>query len=94
MRIILVLLFAPSIRKPIRRKGNKTMFTKLYVKTSMFLSQFKNDERGVTAIEYGLIAVAMAALLLLATGDGGFIDKLKLAFDSISADVGAVTAKY
>ena len=31
------------------------MITKLYVKTSMFLSQFKNDERGVTAIEYGLI---------------------------------------
>ena len=70
------------------------MFTKLYVKTSMFLSQFKNDERGVTAIEYGLIAVAMAALLLLATGDDGFIAKLKLAFDSITTDVEAVTKKY
>lgn len=70
------------------------MFTKLYVKTSMFLSQFKNDERGVTAIEYGLIAVAMAGLLLLATGSGGFIDQLKLAFDSITADVAAVTKKY
>ncbi|TOF02913.1 Flp family type IVb pilin, partial [Vibrio parahaemolyticus] len=29
------------------------MFTKLYVKTNLFLSRFKNDERGVTAIEYG-----------------------------------------
>jgi pilus assembly protein Flp/PilA len=42
------------------------MITKLYVKTSMFLSQFKNDERGVTAIEYGLIAVAMAVLVTTA----------------------------
>ena len=89
-----MLLFASSIRKPIRRKGNKTMSTKLYVKTSMFLSQFKNDERGVTAIEYGLIAVAMAALLLLATGDDGFIDNLKDAFDAISTDIGKVTTKY
>ncbi|WP_133152728.1 Flp family type IVb pilin, partial [Vibrio sp. 10N.261.52.A1] len=42
------------------------MITKLYVKTTMFLSQFKNDERGVTAIEYGLIAVAMAVLVTTA----------------------------
>lgn len=39
------------------------MITKLYVKTSLFLSQFKNDQRGVTAIEYGLIGVAMAVAL-------------------------------
>ena len=70
------------------------MFTNLYVKTSMFLSQFKKDERGVTAIEYGLIAVAMAALLLLATGDGGFIDNLQDAFTAISTDIAGVTTAY
>lgn len=64
------------------------MITKLYVKTSMFLSQFKNDERGVTAIEYGLIGVAMA-VLLAATLDssGGFIAALTNAFAKIATNI-------
>ncbi|WP_025586829.1 Flp family type IVb pilin, partial [Vibrio parahaemolyticus] len=57
------------------------MFTKLYVKTNLFLSRFKNDERGVTAIEYGLIGVAMAVLVSVAVGDNGFIKELGNAFD-------------
>lgn len=60
------------------------MITNLYVKTSMFLSQFKNDERGVTAIEYGLIGVAMAVLVSVAVGDGGFITELGSAFGKIA----------
>ncbi|MCG3863569.1 Flp family type IVb pilin [Photobacterium sp. Ph5] len=28
-----------------------------------FFAKFQKDERGVTAIEYGLIAIAMAALI-------------------------------
>jgi len=63
------------------------MITKLYVKTSVFLSQFKNDERGVTAIEYGLIAVAMAVLVTTAVGDGGFIDKLEAAFTKVGSAI-------
>lgn len=59
------------------------MITKLYVKTSMFLSKFKNDERGVTAIEYGLIAVAMAVLVTTAVGADGFIGKLEAAFTKV-----------
>ena len=60
------------------------MLTKLYVKTSVFLSQFKNDERGVTAIEYGLIAVAMAVLVTTAVGADGFIGRLETAFTSVA----------
>ncbi|KIP69414.1 MULTISPECIES: Flp family type IVb pilin [Vibrio] len=60
------------------------MITKLYVKTGLFLSQFKNDERGVTAIEYGLIGVAMAVLVSVAVGDNGFIKELGNAFDTIA----------
>ncbi|TCT43931.1 pilus assembly protein Flp/PilA [Vibrio crassostreae] len=63
------------------------MITKLYVKTDMFLSKFKNDERGVTAIEYGLIGVAMAVLVSVAVGTGGFITELGLAFDKIAATI-------
>ncbi|AWB01410.1 MULTISPECIES: Flp family type IVb pilin [Vibrio] len=63
------------------------MITKLYVKTSLFLSQFKNDERGVTAIEYGLIAVAMAVLVTTAVGSDGFIGKLEGAFAQVATAI-------
>ncbi|MCY9852728.1 MULTISPECIES: Flp family type IVb pilin [Vibrio] len=63
------------------------MITKLYVKTSLFLSQFKNDQRGVTAIEYGLIGVAMAVLLSVALGSTGFIGELKTAFANIATTI-------
>ena len=63
------------------------MITKLYVLTSLFLSKFKNDERGVTAIEYGLIAVAMAVLVTTAVGSDGFIGKLEGAFDQVAGAI-------
>ncbi|WP_282252579.1 Flp family type IVb pilin [Vibrio campbellii] len=63
------------------------MITKLYVQTSLFLSKFKNDERGVTAIEYGLIAVAMAVLVTAAVGPEGFIGKLKGAFNQVAGAI-------
>lgn len=74
------------------------MLTNLYVKALVLIQDLKNDERGVTAIEYGLIAVAMAALLVVAVGttaaDGsgsdGFIAQLSQAFDSIAASFDTV----
>ena len=63
------------------------MITKLYVQTSLFLSKFKNDERGVTAIEYGLIAVAMAVLVTTAVGSDGFIGKLEGAVDQVAGAI-------
>ena len=50
------------------------MITKLY-------------ERGVTAIEYGLIAVAMAVLVTTAVAPDGFIGKLKSAFDQVAGAI-------
>ena len=70
------------------------MITKLYTKADAFFSSYKNDERGVTAIEYGLIAVAMAGLLAVAlSGDGSFISKLQAAFTKISSTLETVTGK-
>lgn len=63
------------------------MITKLYVQTSLFLSKFKNDERGVTAIEYGLIAVAMAVLVTTAVDSEGFIGKLEGAFAQVAGAI-------
>ena len=52
------------------------MFTKLYVQGQVFLHTLKNDERGVTAIEYAIVAVAIAALVATVfTGDGRWLYK-------------------
>jgi pilus assembly protein Flp/PilA len=66
------------------------MMTKLYVNAVTLLNEFKRDERGVTAIEYGLIGVAMAVALatVLGTGQGEFLAELKDAFKGIA---GALT---
>lgn len=60
------------------------MLTDLYCKACTSLTTFKNDERGVTAIEYGLIAAAMAALLATAFySDTGFLNELSTVFKKI-----------
>ncbi|MEC6831720.1 Flp family type IVb pilin [Photobacterium toruni] len=56
-----------------------------------FFAKFQKDQRGVTAIEYGLIAVAMAAVLTVAfTGDNTIAGKLKQAYANISTGVSGV----
>lgn len=55
--------------------------TKAYIAVTESIRNFKKDEKGVTAIEYGLIAVAMAAVIIfLFFGNGGFISALKQKF--------------
>ncbi|MEZ9909887.1 Flp family type IVb pilin [Vibrio sp. 10N.261.51.A3] len=39
------------------------MLTKLFVNTKIVLENYKNNEQGVTAIEYGLIAAAIAIVV-------------------------------
>lgn len=56
-----------------------------------FFSKFQKDQRGVTAIEYGLIAVAMAGVLTYAfTGTDTIAGKLKEAYQHISEGVAGV----
>lgn len=40
------------------------MLTKLFVSAQSALYSFKNDQRGVTAIEYAIIGVAISAIVL------------------------------
>jgi len=57
--------------------------TKAYIKATEAFRSFKNNQAGVTAIEYGLIAVAVAVLIVAVFyNDGGFIDVLKKKFNS------------
>ncbi|MCW8327413.1 Flp family type IVb pilin [Photobacterium sp. SDRW27] len=67
---------------------------KLYTNTMAFLYTFKKDERGVTAIEYGLIGVAMAMIVGAAfASDGDLRKNLADAYDQISASIAKVNTK-
>ena len=62
--------------------------TKAYVKVTEAIRSFKENNEGVTAIEYGLIAVAVAALVVTVFyNKGGFIDALKTKFASLTTKV-------
>ena len=50
-----------------------------------FFQRLWKDESGVTAVEYGLIAGVMAAILVVALG--AFGDKLKALFEAISGSL-------
>lgn len=66
--------------------------TKAYIKATEAFRSFKNNEEGVTAIEYGLIAVAVAAMIVFVFyGDSGFINSLKTKFGSLTATMNSAT---
>ena len=62
--------------------------TKAYIKATEAVRNFKKDEAGVTAIEYGLIAVAIAVLIVAVFyKDGGFISELETQFSGLASTV-------
>lgn len=58
------------------------------------IHDFYKDRRGVTAIEYALIGVAMATLLAVVLGNdqGGFLGELKNTFGKIQKSIADVTS--
>ncbi len=64
------------------------MLTKLYVHAKLALENYKNDERGVTAIEYGLIAAGISIVIAALVGDIG--THLTTIFTSIKTELGKV----
>ncbi|OOE96154.1 Flp family type IVb pilin [Salinivibrio sp. IB643] len=67
------------------------MLTEMYVNTRLALESFAKDKRGVTAIEYAIIGVAISAIVLAVfngQGDeGGLKGALKAAIDEITTNV-------
>lgn len=50
------------------------MLTKLYVKASVALRSFAEDRQGVTAIEYAVVAVAIAGIAFTVFGSSGGLE--------------------
>ena len=66
--------------------------TKAYIKATEAFRSFKENQAGVTAIEYGLIAVAVAAMIVFVFyNDSGFIQKLQSKFGSLAATMSGTT---
>ncbi|OON42230.1 pilus assembly protein PilA [Izhakiella australiensis] len=67
--------------------------TKYYTVGLRHLETFGKDKKGVTAIEYALIGVAMATLLAFILGDqnSGFLGAIREAFDNIADAIKSVT---
>ena len=66
--------------------------TKTYINVTEGVRRFKQDERGVTAIEYGLIAVAVAVMIVAVFySDTGFIKSLQSKFSGLATTVAAAS---
>lgn len=62
--------------------------TKAYIAVTEGLRRFKENQQGVTAIEYGLIAVAVAVLVVAVFySNNGFIAKLQAKFGDLTKTV-------
>ena len=62
--------------------------TKAYIKATEAFRSFKNNQQGVTAIEYGLIAVAVAVLIVAVFySPDGFIKNLQSKFSVLTSTV-------
>ncbi|QUM90469.1 Flp family type IVb pilin [Moritella sp. 36] len=62
------------------------MITKLYVKSAIALNEFKKDQRGVTAIEYAIIGVAISSIVL-AVFNGSLRTALTDAISTITTNI-------
>ena len=68
--------------------------TKAYIKATEALRNFKKDEAGVTAIEYGLIAVAIAVLIVAVFySNNGFKAALENQFNNLSSTIANANTK-
>lgn len=66
--------------------------TKAYIKATEAFRSFKENQQGVTAIEYGLIAIAVAVLIVAVFyNDTGFIAKLKAKFGDLTTTISNAT---
>ncbi|WGE84288.1 Flp family type IVb pilin [Actinobacillus equuli] len=69
-----------------------TLSTKAYIAVTEGIRSFKENQKGVTAIEYGLIAVAVAALIVFVFyNQDGFLQKLQEKFKGLTETIKAAS---
>lgn len=67
---------------------------KAYVHTSMKIEEFKNSEKGVTAVEYAIVVAGVAAAAAVIFGKDGTVPKLLTAiFTKLDTTVNAFGTK-
>ncbi|EGR1423672.1 Flp family type IVb pilin [Vibrio vulnificus] len=59
------------------------MFNKVMTKAIEWKLKLENDVRGVTAVEYAIIAVAMSAIILFVFKDGTLKDSINNAMEAV-----------
>ena len=69
------------------------MLTKIYCQLAALLCALKNDQRGVTSIEYAVVGVAIAALVagVFSGTDAPLAQALREAFDAIADTINGVS---
>ncbi|WGE49446.1 Flp family type IVb pilin [Actinobacillus equuli] len=71
-----------------------TLSTKAYIAVTEGIRSFKENQQGVTAIEYGLIAVAIAVLIVTVFyNENGFIKNLEGKFGELASKVKGTAIK-
>ncbi len=68
------------------------MFLSSYIKAKLLLEEFRKDERGVTAIEYAVLAVAVVALVAAFFGDGGVENGIGTAASTVVTALGGASS--
>ncbi|TYA20355.1 Flp family type IVb pilin [Aggregatibacter actinomycetemcomitans] len=63
-----------------------TLTTKAYIKAAEAIRSFRENQAGVTAIEYGLIAIAVLIVAVFYSNNG-FIANLQSKFNSLASTV-------
>lgn len=67
--------------------------TKAYIAVTEGFRRFKQNQQGVTAIEYGLIAVAVAVLIVAVFyNNDGFIQQLKGKFAELTKTINSAAS--
>ncbi|MGF1911508.1 Flp family type IVb pilin [Vibrio kasasachensis] len=70
------------------------MFNKICIKAKIAADNFVNDHRGVTAIEYAVIGVAVSAIVLVVfTSDTGLKKALADAVKTVSTNISSANIK-
>ncbi|KOO07553.1 Flp family type IVb pilin [Vibrio hepatarius] len=63
------------------------IMAKLY-EFKLYLLELRDDQRGVTAVEYAIIAVAMSAIILAVFKNGALKQALVDAVDAVKTNIG------